>query len=150
MQEISFEDTLEKILARDARYHRDAYLFVREALDFTQKTQGKDSHGSKRHRKTEPPEKHVSGQQLLEGIRQFALVSFGPMATTVFAEWGITECRDFGGIVFNMVETGLLSKTDNDSQDDFANGYDFDDAFRKPFLPSGKLGKAAELKPTQA
>jgi uncharacterized repeat protein (TIGR04138 family) len=142
MQEISFEDTLEQILARDARYHRDAYIFVREALDFTQKTNGRDGHTSARHRGgAETPEKHVTGQELLTGIRQYALASFGPMTITVFLEWGITECRDFGNIVFNMVETRLLSKTDNDSPDDFASGYDFDEAFRQPYLPADKLNK---------
>lgn len=142
MQEISFEDTLEQILARDARYHREAYIFVREALDFTQKINGKDAHAAARHRGgAETPEKHVTGQELLKGIRQFALASFGPMTLTVFSEWGITECRDFGNIVFNMVETRLLSKTDNDSRDDFTAGYDFDEAFREPFLPADKLRK---------
>ena len=142
MQEISFEDTLEQILARDSRYHRDAYIFVREALDFTQKINIKESHGPARHRgKADAPEKHVTGQELLKGIRQFALASFGPMTITVFSEWGITECRDFGNIVFNMVETRLLSKTENDSRDDFTDGYNFDEAFCQPFLPSDKLNK---------
>ena len=57
-------------------------------------------------------------------------------------EWGIHTCQDFGEIVFDMVEIGLLAKTDNDSRTDFAAGYDFFDAFRKPFLPSDKLKPA--------
>ena len=139
MQEISLEDVLEQILANDSRYHRDAYVFVREALDFTQKLNGKELPPAK-HRVGPPPvESHVSGQELLEGIRQFSLKEFGPMAITVFEEWGITACQDFGNIVFNMVETGLLSKTDKDSHEDFSGGYDFQEAFRKPFLPSNKL-----------
>jgi uncharacterized repeat protein (TIGR04138 family) len=125
MQEINFDATLENILAADSRYHRDAYLFVREALDFTQKQIIKEK-GQVRH---------VSGQELLEGIRQLALQQFGPMTATVFEEWGIKNCRDFGEIVFNMVEIGLLAKTDKDSRDDFQSGYDFEDAFRKPFRP---------------
>ena len=129
MQEINFDATLENILAKDTRYHRDAYLFVREALDFTQKLILKENRGQMRH---------VSGQELLDGIRQFALQQFGPMTTTVFEEWGVKSCRDFGEIVFNMVEIGLLARTDQDSRDDFQNGYDFTDAFRKPFWPPGK------------
>ncbi|MGD0744369.1 MAG: Minf_1886 family protein, partial [Verrucomicrobiota bacterium] len=74
-----------------------------------------------------------------DGIRQFALQQFGPMAVTVFEEWGVRHCSDFGEIVFNMVEIGLLAKTDRDSRDDFQNGYDFTDAFRKPFWPESKL-----------
>jgi uncharacterized repeat protein (TIGR04138 family) len=129
MQEINFDEAVELILVRDARYTREAYTFVREALDFTQKLIVKEKRSRIRH---------VSGQELLDGIRQFALHQFGPMTVTVLAEWGIRNCKDFGEIVFNMVETGLLAKTDRDSRDDFQNGYDFTDAFRKPFWPAQK------------
>ena len=129
MQEINFDEAAELILVRDARYTREAYTFVREALDFTQKLIVKEKRSRIRH---------VSGQELLDGIRQFALQQFGPMTVTVLAEWGIRSCKDFGEIVFNMVETGLLAKTDRDSRDDFQNGYDFTDAFRKPFWPAQK------------
>jgi uncharacterized repeat protein (TIGR04138 family) len=63
------------------------------------------------------------------------------MVITVLEEWGITRCEDFGEIVFNIVEAGLFSKTDTDSRADFQNGYDFEEAFRKPFLPQCKLEK---------
>ena len=129
MQEVNFDEALDQILAADARFHRDAYLFMREALDFTQKLVGKEARGAIRH---------VSGQELLEGIRKFALNQFGPMTTTVFEEWNIRHCRDFGEIVFNMVEIGLLAKTEKDTRDDFQNGYDFTEAFRKPFRPQSK------------
>ena len=136
MQEINFDEAVESILIRDPRFAREAYTFVREALDFTQKLIVKDHRGQIRH---------VSGQELLDGIRQFALQQFGPMAVTVLEEWGVRHCRDFGDIVFNMVETSLLAKTDRDSRDDFQNGYDFTDAFRKPFWPPSKLN--SEMKP---
>ena len=61
------------------------------------------------------------------------------MTATVFEEWGIGNCQNFGEIVFNMVEIGLLARTEKDSRDDFQNGYDFTDAFRKPFWPESKL-----------
>jgi uncharacterized repeat protein (TIGR04138 family) len=131
MHKVNFEDELEKVLARDPRFERDAYFFVREALDHTQKLIGRAT--------TEI--RHVSGQQLLDGIKDYALLQFGPMAITVLEEWGIRRGEDFGEIVFNMVEQGLLSKTKNDSRADFAGGYDFDTAFRKPFLPSAKTPK---------
>jgi len=129
MQEVNFDLKLEQILAKDKRYAREAYMFLREGLDFTQKLILRESQGTLRH---------VSGQELLEGIRQFAIQQFGPMAVTVFEEWGITRCSDFGEIVFNMVEVGLLAKTDKDTRDDFQNGYDFTDAFRKPYWPQSK------------
>ncbi|HEY5345535.1 MAG TPA: Minf_1886 family protein [Verrucomicrobiae bacterium] len=136
MQEVNFDEAVEQILATDSRFHRDAYLFMREALDFTQKLVGRENLGKVRH---------VTGQELLGGLRQYALQQFGPMAVTVFEEWGIHNCQNFGEIVFNMVEIGLLARTEKDTRDDFQNGYDFTDAFRKPFWPEHKL--KAEAKP---
>ena len=130
MQELTFDSTLALVLTKDPRYPRDAYIFVKDALDHTQKIVLKENKGEMRH---------VSGQELLIGIRDYALAQFGPMTKMVFEEWGINRCEDFGEIVFNMVEIGLLGKTEKDSREDFAGGYDFDDAFRKPFLPSSKI-----------
>ena len=140
MQEISFEEALEKIQAKDPRYHREAYLFVKEGLDHTQKTIGKDKRGRIRH---------VTGQELLTGLRQYALAQYGPMTMTVLEEWGVHSCRDFGEIVFNMVGAGWLAKTEGDSIADFEGGYSFFDAFRKPFLPAeSKKAEKAEPKST--
>jgi uncharacterized repeat protein (TIGR04138 family) len=135
MQAVNFEEVLDAIVAQDSRYKREAYVFLREALDYTQKMIGKS--------KKQVP-RHVSGQELLDGIREYALVEFGPMALTVLEEWGIRSCEDFGEIVFVMVEHSLLAKTDTDSRNDFRKGYDFTEAFRQPFLPSSR----AESKPT--
>jgi uncharacterized repeat protein (TIGR04138 family) len=148
MQEVSFEQALEQILAKDPRYTRDAYHFVREALDHTQKRVNKSSREGRASRSEKPaeglPVRHVTGQELLEGIRTFALEQFGPMVPTVLEEWGIRNCADFGELVFNMVEIGLLAKTERDSREDFKNGYDFDEAFRKPFLPEAKQASAGK------
>jgi uncharacterized repeat protein (TIGR04138 family) len=135
MQEVNFDEAVEQILAKDERFHRDAYGFMREALDFTQKLIGTKNQGKVRH---------VTGQELLDGIRQYSLQQFGPMAATVFEEWGVRNCQNFGDIVFNMVEIGLLAKTEKDDRDDFRDGYDFADAFVKPFWPASKL--KAEIK----
>ena len=130
MQEVNFDEVVEKMIAHEPRFAREAYHFTREALDFTQKLISRENKGNVRH---------VTGQELLEGIRQYALQQYGPMTTTVLEEWGVTHCRDFGDIVFNMVENGLLAKTEKDTRDDFQNGYDFTDAFRKPFWPQSRL-----------
>src|SRR5437667_1585769 len=127
MHTANFEETLEKLLQRDKRYHRQAYLFIREALDYTQKMVEKKSKDEMRH---------VSGQELLVGIRQLALEQFGPMAQMVLNTWGVATCEDFGEIVFSMVESNLLAKTAQDSREDFKSGYDFFEAFRRPFLPA--------------
>src|ERR1043166_1617140 len=127
MHTINFEETLEAIIAKDPRYPRGAYLFLREALDHTQRIVVKGNQGEPRH---------VTGRELLAGIREFALREFGPMTITVLAEWGISQCSDFGELVFNLVDHNLLNKTEKDSREDFKEGYDFYEAFRKPFLPA--------------
>jgi uncharacterized repeat protein (TIGR04138 family) len=131
MHEANFDEGVEGIIAKDPRYRRDAYSFVRDALDYTQKAAPRERREGL----------HVTGQELLAGIRDYTLAQFGPMAITVLEEWGITRCEDFGEIVFNIVEAGLFSKTDTDSREDFKNGYTFDEAFRKPYLPQSKIVK---------
>jgi uncharacterized repeat protein (TIGR04138 family) len=131
MQHLNFEDVLQRIANQDSRYRREAYLFLREALDYTQKRLNQT-------KKDEP--RHVTGQELLAGIREYALSQFGPMSKTVLNEWGLNSCADFGEMVFNMVDHGLLSKTDSDSRDDFKSGFDFDQAFCEPFRPRTREG----------
>ena len=143
MHEISFDEALGRIQAKDPRYQREAYLFVREALDRTRKTAAKGRRGRL--------SQHVTGQELLAGIREYALTQFGPMATMVLEAWGIHRCEDFGELVFNMVEEGWLANTEKDSRAAFEGGYDFDEAFRKPFLPPSKQKNCRRGQtPTQA
>jgi uncharacterized repeat protein (TIGR04138 family) len=130
MKKPAFSDALNDILARDSRYDESAYLFVRESLDFTIKLLNKPKEG---------PNRHVRGVELLEGLRQYALQEFGPMAKTVLNHWGIHQCLDFGHIVFNLVQQGVLGKTEEDQLQDFAGGFDFEDAFRKPFRPRSRV-----------
>ena len=148
MDGINFDEVLELIVAKDPRYPREAYMFLREALDHTQRMMTKTvKDASPRQPAKDDAPRHVSGQQLLEGIRDYALQQFGPMAATVLGEWGIKRCEDFGELVFNMVEKSLLAKTDKDSREDFKGGYDFDAAFRQPYLPKSQL--VAQVKPTE-
>jgi uncharacterized repeat protein (TIGR04138 family) len=121
-----FSEVVDDILCDDPRYAKNAYYFVRSALNHTVKTLAEKS------RRTV---QHISGGQLLEGFRQYALEQFGPMAATVFESWGLRETSDVGAIVFNLVEHGVLGKTDRDSMEDFKDVYTFADAFEKPFLP---------------
>lgn len=112
MQEVSFEDALEIITIKDPRYPREAYLFVREALDHTQRLLAREKQGGIRH---------VSGQELLAGIKDYAVTQFGPMAMMVLEEWGIRSCQDFGELVFNMVETGGCPSLSMDDITDIAS-----------------------------
>jgi uncharacterized repeat protein (TIGR04138 family) len=113
--ESDFYKKIEEITKKDSRYQPDAYEFVMQALWFTQ---------NKLKRKG-----HVVGRELLTGIKEFALEQYGPMTRSVFEHWGIKATQDFGEIVFNMVENGLLGKTEKDSREDFKNIYDFSEAF---------------------
>lgn len=109
----------EALLKNDPQYKLDAYLFVLAALDYTRKLTGK--------------KKHVTGQELLEGIRRLGLTQYGIMAKTVFESWGVKTTNDFGQIVFNMVNAGILAKTENDKIEDFDNVYDFTEVFEKQY-----------------
>ncbi|MBK9384498.1 MAG: hypothetical protein IPN34_06720 [Planctomycetes bacterium] len=90
------------------------------------------------------PHRHVSGHELLEGLKDYALEYFGPLARTVLKLWGVRRSEDFGAIVFHLVEAQLLSRQESDSLDDFARGFDFRDALESGYrvrLPS-RLGGA--------
>ncbi len=128
MPQKNFNEVLDLVLEEDPRYQRGAYFFLRQALDYTIKANKLDTRAKR--------ESHISGQELLKGIRDYALDQYGPMAKTVFDEWGVQSCSDFGEIVFNLVDKGILGKTEEDSRKDFITGYDFDDAFVKPFQPT--------------
>ncbi len=119
---------LQEIIKKDNRYPIQSYQFIFEALDYTASTLGK-SHNSQKE-----DERHVTGQELSEGIKQYALRKFGFMARMVFEQWGITTSSDFGKIVFMLVGSGLMGKTETDTLEDFKDLYDFkveyDDNFK--------------------
>lgn len=127
MQAASFEDAVETVSRRDPRFHRDAYLFLRDALETASQAQRKEG-------QSEGPS-HVSATDLLAAFRALALKEFGPMARTVLEYWGVKDCNDVGLMVFRLVEEGIFAKTDQDSPEEFARGYDFFEAFEAPFLP---------------
>jgi uncharacterized repeat protein (TIGR04138 family) len=132
MQKLDFGEKLDRIVQQDSRFDREAYLFLRDALDHTVKLRKKSKEGL---------DPHVTGQQLLEGVRQYALKQFGPMVLTVFSYWGVSRCEDFGEMVYNFIREGVFGKTETDSIDDFKGGYDFHEAFVAPFLPEVLEGK---------
>lgn len=129
-----FNEVVAVIARNDTRYDRGAYEFVRAALDYTFAKLSKDD--------PERNSRHVSGRELLEGIRDYAVSQYGPMAKALFDQWGIREGRDFGRIVFNLVEYGVFGKTESDSIDDFNDCYDFTEAFVTPFLPPSRRQQA--------
>lgn len=137
MQNPDFSEIVAQICKEDPRYDRKAYDFVRLGLDHTVKDlRKKDSARAERSR-------HVSGPELLEGLRAYALEQFGPLTKTVLNTWGVTTCRDIGNIVFNLIDYNVFSKTENDRREDFGDLYDFDEVFVKPFQPSKQRSRGA-------
>jgi uncharacterized repeat protein (TIGR04138 family) len=108
-------DELRKLVRERRRYPLEAYLFLYQALDTAQKLVGE--------------KRHVSGQELLEGVRRLAIEQFGALALMVFNHWGLRRTQDIGEMVFNLVERELMGKTDNDKREDFDGIYDFEEAF---------------------
>jgi uncharacterized repeat protein (TIGR04138 family) len=128
MHKIGFSEALDSVVAGDPRYDREAYVFLRDALDYTMKQRKKQS--------KEELWRHVNGRELLEGVRQFAIKEFGPMVPTVFEYWRLKSCEDIGEMVFNLIHAGVFRKSDGDSKNDFKNGYSFKEAFVDPFVPA--------------
>ena len=106
-------------------YHPMAYKFVFSALRFTQEQLGRD-------RSTEATG-HISGPELLDGIRRLGLQHFGMMSIVVFKTWGIHSTDDFGKIVFQLIEAGEMRKTDDDQLGDFLGVYDFSKVFLEDY-----------------
>jgi len=120
------DERILNVRRRDRRFARNAYYFALEALDFTLVQYGKD--------KLTGEERHVGAAELMVGIRDYAADQFGPMAAFVFRQWGVRSGEDFGEIVFNLIDAGLLSRRAEDSRLDFANeGMDFELEFEQKF-----------------
>jgi uncharacterized repeat protein (TIGR04138 family) len=126
MQAMQFEQSVVTILKRDKRFDPHAYFFLKDALDFTLKRIAEGNDGKARH---------VSGPELLEGFRDFALDQFGPMASTLMTEWGIRKCLDVGDMVFHLIEEQVFGKQDSDRREDFSEAFDFQESLVTPFLP---------------
>ena len=143
---------LADLLRRDRRYPLDAYIFILESLSFAQEALGmgqeppaeelepipggeqppggrpRSKAGRSRRRRAE---RHLTGQELCEAARQYALQQYGYLARTVLAAWGLKSTDDFGELVFNMIDIGQMRKTRHDKREDFHDVYDFREAFSR-------------------
>ncbi len=129
-------EALAQLLREDRRYRREAYAFVFEALSYAQEVLGfgrETVAEPSASDETAQVERHVTGQELCEAVRQLALDQFGLMAKTVLNSWGIRNTGDIGEIVFNLVRIGQMRKTAEDRREDFDDVFDFDEAFRQRF-----------------
>ena len=129
------EDPLRLVWKRDGRFAFEAYQFLLEALDFVAKQNIPEGPDSK--------PMHISGQELLEGMRRYATRQFGPLAAQVWRAWGVESTMDWGTIVFQLVDAEMLNRQDSDSIDDFHAAYDFDEAF----VDSYQVALPADISP---
>lgn len=120
---LTFDDHIATIASADRRYDAAAYHFVFRALDFVLEQRERASS------EPLPPDSHVSAVELLDGLRDYALELYGPLARLVLGHWGLSCTEDFGEIVFRLVDCQLLNKQDSDRKSDFSNGFDFREAF---------------------
>lgn len=120
-------DPLRKLALKDGRYAPEAFTFLYESLDHAVRLAGREN--------AQGPERHVSGQELLAGMRVYAVELFGPLAGEVWRRWGVRETIDWGRIVFLLVDAGLLNRQDEDRIEDFKDSFDFDEAFVKRYKP---------------
>lgn len=121
-------DPLREIWKRDRRYALEAYQFLFDALDQAVRLTGREQEDG--------AGRHVTGQELLEGMRVHASNLFGPLAAAVWRAWGVNETLDWGRIVFRLVDAKLLNRQDEDTIDDFRDGFDLDEAFVHHYRPT--------------
>jgi uncharacterized repeat protein (TIGR04138 family) len=130
-----------ELLQEDRRYKFEAYAFIFEALHYAANVLKMGAEGPSEplpenvaaDSEEKTPERHVTGQELCEAIRRYAMEQYGYMAKTVLNSWGIHGTGDFGEIVFNLIRIGQMRKTPSDTRVDFDNIYDFDTAFKQDF-----------------
>jgi len=120
-----------QLLQEDQRFKLEAYQFVRDGLQYAQEVLQLGEKRPTSQPSSEGPkvEQHLTGQQLCEAIRQYAIGQYGLLAKTVLNSWGLHTTGDFGEVVYNLIRVGLMKKSKSDRREDFDDCYDFDTAF---------------------
>jgi uncharacterized repeat protein (TIGR04138 family) len=132
------------ILERAGSYPIEAFNFVREGLNHTvERALLQHEAGLRAGGLGNPDTHHVTGQQLCLGLRDYAILQYGMLAPAVLRHWNIVRTEDFGRIVYALIEAGELSKTADDSIEDFHSVFEFDEAFSLPALSARIVPRAA-------
>lgn len=124
MKELS-QDQLFKLASP---YSLHAVSFVQQGLEFTQAKREESFDMNSQYTS------HISGQELSLGLAEFAVQQYGLLAKDVLKEWNVTSTKDFGKIVFSLINVGLMQKSENDTEEDFYNVFDFEEIFHKDNL----------------
>ncbi len=129
------QDPIRKLLREDTRFSLEAYQFIRDALQYAHSVLGMGALDDPELEIGEEGivERHLTGQQLCQAIRSYAIEQYGYMAQTVLNSWGIERTGDFGDIVYNLIRINLMKKSEDDRREDFDDVYDFDEVFRDDF-----------------
>jgi uncharacterized repeat protein (TIGR04138 family) len=120
-------DPIQELARKDGRFAPEAFRFLFDSLEVAIRIAGKAEESG--------TERHVTGREVLDGLRRQALDTFGPLAPEVWSAWGVHETLDWGRIVFLLVDAGLLNRQESDTIDDFRDGFDFHAAFVKDYRP---------------
>ena len=124
----TFDDMVSRVYEADFRFDTDAYYFLRDALDRTARTLGRDG--------PKAENRHLSGAELAAGFRDCMLEDFGPMAATVAEDWGLEKSDDIGAMVYNLIEAGAFGKAPTDRRTDFNGLFNLIDDLEAPYLPA--------------
>lgn len=127
MYHSKFDIAVSTIVKKDGRFHKDAYFFLKDSLEFVVK---------KLHCDELEEHSHVSGPELLDGIKEYALEEFGSMALAVFESWGVKSGDDIGQMVYHLINEGAFGRSDDDDPSDFNRWMTFEEAFLEPFRPT--------------
>ena len=120
MSQLCFRDgIMDRIRAREPRFHEGAYLFVLSALEYSQARLAE--------------RRHICGRELARACRDLALERYGVMARLVLEHWGVRSTADIGDIVFTLVDLGLLISQPNDTREEFVGVFDFDQEFEREY-----------------
>ncbi len=124
----TFQETVEQFLIEDPRYPLDAYFFVRDGFEYAvRRFQEEQASLGKNAKNT------LSGAELSNGLKEFALDEFGPMAAFTLGEWNIFSTSDFGELVYNLIKMKLFSQNKGDKREDFDNLFDLQAELRRPY-----------------
>lgn len=109
-------DAFERVASSRPEYGKESFYFVRDGVDHAVQSLSRAS-------------RHVTPRELLDSLRSLAIERYGSAARDQLRSWGITRCKDFGEIVFTLIDNGLFGRQPEDRKEDFENGYDFATAF---------------------
>lgn len=146
---------LVKLLCEDRRYKLEAYQFVRAGLSYAQDVMEMGANPPAEavvetdelsedladdeeldpaaKEAAQRPLRHVTGQDLCQALRVFALEQYGRMAKLVLNSWGVNTTSDFGEIVYNLIMVGEMTKSEHDRREDFDNVYEFEQALVRDY-----------------